>query len=143
MSRGSPEDGVAEPSSARLDVWLDVACLAKTRSQAQTACKSGKVTVNGDRGKPHRQVRQGDEIRISLPEGRQRIVLVQAIATTHIAKAKARELYEDRTPQPTPEEIAARRLQRLAAPPRREPGAGAPKKKERRQLRRIKEDDWP
>ena len=32
----------------RLDIWLDVACLFKTRSEAQKACKLGKVTVNGN-----------------------------------------------------------------------------------------------
>ena len=126
--------------SARLDVWLDVACLFKTRSQAQTACKKGRVEVNGDRVKPHRVVRPGDEIRISSPGGRERIVVVRQVLTTHVAKAAARELYEDRTPQPTPEQMELRRLQRLAAPPRRERGTGAPKKKERRQLRRIKEE---
>ena len=30
----------------RLDVWLDVACLFKTRSLARTACQGGKVEVN-------------------------------------------------------------------------------------------------
>ena len=46
---------------ARLDVWLDVACLFKTRSEAKRACESGKVVVNGDRAKPHRTIREGDE----------------------------------------------------------------------------------
>ncbi len=31
----------------RLDVWLDVACLFKTRSDAKRACEGGKVSVNG------------------------------------------------------------------------------------------------
>jgi len=29
----------------RLDVWLDVACLFKTRSEAKKACAGGKVDV--------------------------------------------------------------------------------------------------
>jgi len=122
----------------RLDVWLDVACLFKTRSQAQTACRNGRVKVNGHRGKPHRLVRPGDEIVIQLPGGRRRVVAVLEAAEQHVPKAQARELYEDRTPQPTPEEVELRRLQRLAAPPRREKGAGSPSKRERRQLRRLK-----
>jgi ribosome-associated heat shock protein Hsp15 len=128
------------PDAMRLDIWLDIACLCKTRSQAQTACKAGRVTVNGDRGTPHRMVRPGDEVRIGFPGGRTRIVAVRELAATSVSKARARELYEDRTPPPTPEEIEARRMQRLAQPPRRLPGAGAPKKKERRDLRRIKEE---
>jgi len=38
----------------RLDVWLDVACLYKTRSEAQRACNGGKVEVNDQRAKFHR-----------------------------------------------------------------------------------------
>lgn len=133
---------MSEPGDAlRLDIWLDVACLYKSRSQAQNACKQGRVEVNGDRGKPHRLVRAGDEIRLSLPGGRRRIVVVREIEPKHVSKARARELYEDLTPAPTPEEVELRRLQRLAAPPRRARGLGAPKKQERRQLRRLKEGE--
>ena len=127
-----------EPA-VRLDIWLDVACLFKTRSQAQRACKLGRVTVNGDRGKAHRHVRAGDEIRISTPGGRRWIIEVVEIESTNVPKSRARELYVDHSPPPTDEEIELRRMQRLAAPPRRLPGAGPPKKKERRQLRRAKE----
>ncbi len=130
-----PDDGV------RLDIWLDVACLFKTRSQAQAACRGGKVEVNGDRGKPHRLLQLGDEIRITTGGGHRRVVIVRELAATHVPKAEARELYEDRTPPPSPEEQELRRMQRLAAPPRRPRGAGAPSKKERRQIRRMKEGD--
>ena len=40
-------------AEVRLDVWLDVACLFKTRSEAQKACNGWKVDVNGHPGKPH------------------------------------------------------------------------------------------
>jgi ribosome-associated heat shock protein Hsp15 len=131
---------VTQLETVRLDVWLDVACLFKTRSQAQNACRLGRVTVNGDRGKAHRAVRPGDEIRISRPGvGGARILEVVAVADTHVPRAEARALYVDHTPQPTAEELELRRLQRLAAPPTRTPGTGAPKKKERRALRRAKE----
>ena len=125
--------------SVRLDIWLDVACVYRTRSQAQNACRLGRIEVNGHHGKPHRTVRVGDTIRISLPGGRRRTLEVVGLADTSIPKAQARELYVDHTPPPSAEEIELRRLQRLAAPPRRVPGAGAPKKKDRRELRRLKE----
>src|SRR5262245_10483289 len=54
----------------RLDVWLDVACLFKTRSEAQRACNGGKIEVNGQRARPNRQLRVGDELLISRPFGR-------------------------------------------------------------------------
>jgi ribosome-associated heat shock protein Hsp15 len=132
---------VSEDPGVRLDIWLDVACLFKSRSQAQGACKLGRVSVNGSRGKAHRLIRPGDEIRISLPGGRKRTVRVVELASTHVPRARARELYDDLTPPPTPEELELRRLQKLSAPPRRPRGAGAPKKKERRQLRRAKEGE--
>jgi ribosome-associated heat shock protein Hsp15 len=134
---------MTDSPSVRLDIWLDVACIYKTRSQAQTACKNGRVEVNGDNGKPHRAVRPGDEIRISLPGGRKRTIEVVAIESTNVSKARARELYIDHTPPPTAEEIELRKMQRLSMPPRRDRGAGAPKKRERRQLRRLKEGEEP
>jgi ribosome-associated heat shock protein Hsp15 len=122
----------------RLDQWLDIACLFKTRSEAQKACKGGKVDVNGQAAKPHREIRAGDEIEISRPLGRRQRVVVVAFAEQHIPKAQARELYTDLTPPPSPEEVEMRRMARLAQPFVRAAGAGAPDKRERRALRRLK-----
>lgn len=130
-----------DSESVRLDIWLDVACIFKSRSQAQAACKMGRVEVNGDSGKPHRAVRPGDTIRISLSGGRKRTIEVVELENTNVPKARARELYIDHTPPPTAEEIELRRMQRLSMPPRRSRGMGAPKKQERRRLRRLKEGE--
>ena len=97
-------------SSVRLDTWLDVACLYKTRSEAQKACKLGKIAINGSAAKPHRDVKVGDELVISRPMGRRQLVTVLGLAETHVARAEARLLYEDRTPKPTPQEIEIRRM---------------------------------
>ena len=131
------------PPSVRLDIWLDVACIFKTRSQAQSACKKGRVKVNGDHGKPHRAIRPGDEIRISITGGRTRILEVVKLESVSVPKALARELYIDHTPKPTAEEIELRKMQRLSMPTPRPRGAGAPKKGERRRLRRLKEGEEP
>jgi ribosome-associated heat shock protein Hsp15 len=121
----------------RLDVWLDIACLFRTRSEAQKACKMGRVAVNGQAAKPNREVRPGDEIVVSRP-GRKQTVFVRAMAERHIAKADARTLYEDRTPPPTPEEIEVRRMERLTrALSRARPVT--PDKRDRRRIRRMKE----
>ena len=50
-----PVENTSDP--VRLDIWLDVACLFKTRSEAQRACKGGKVEVNGQSAKPHREIK--------------------------------------------------------------------------------------
>jgi ribosome-associated heat shock protein Hsp15 len=121
----------------RLDQWLDVACLFKTRSEAQKACKGGKVDVNGQSAKPHREIKTGDEIVIGRPLGRRQRVVVQALTERHVPRAEARELYRDLTPPLTADEIEARRLARLARPFVR-PGP-APDKRERRALRKLKE----
>lgn len=99
--------------SVRLDVWLDVACLFKTRSEAQRECKVGRVMVNGVVAKAHREVRIGDELVISRPAGRKQLLVVRGLADQHIPRTEARGLYEDLTPPPTAEEIEARRLARL------------------------------
>jgi ribosome-associated heat shock protein Hsp15 len=126
--------------SVRLDIWLDVACLYRTRSEAQKACKIGRVDVNGQTAKPHREVRPGDEIVISRPLGRKQTVVVRGLADKHIAKAEARELYEDRTPPPSAEEIEMRRMARLARA-FTSPSRVAPDKRERRRIRRMKEGE--
>lgn len=120
----------------RLDTWLDVACLFKTRSEATKACKLNKVIVNGTAAKPHRALRAGDELEIHRPMGRKQLVTVLALADKHVARAEARLLYEDRTPKPTPEEIEIRRMECIyraaATPPTR------PQRDMRRTLRRLK-----
>jgi len=123
----------------RLDVWLDISCLFKTRSEAQKACKGGKVDVNGQAAKPHREIRAGDEIEITRRFGHRQKVVVKGLAEQNLPKAEARLLYEDLTPKPTQEEVEMRRLARMAAPFTRPASAGAPSRNERRTLRRMKE----
>ena len=123
----------------RLDVWLDVACVFRTRSEAQTACKSGKVDVNGQSAKPNRRMRVGDVVEIGRPFGRKQKLRIVGLADRHVARAEARKLYEDLTPPPTPEEVEARRIERMyraAVTP-----AHAPDKRQRRALRKMQGKD--
>jgi ribosome-associated heat shock protein Hsp15 len=131
-------DAIDDASGVRLDIWLDVACLFKTRSEAQKACRAGKVSVNGQPAKPNRRLRIADEIEIGRPLGRKQRVKVRGLADRHIAKAEARALYEDLTPPLTPEEIEAKRIERMyrAARPLR-----SPDKRQRRELRKMKGRD--
>lgn len=124
------------PVTVRLDIWLDVACLFRTRSEAQRACRNGQVAVNGAVAKPHREVKAGDALVIDRPLGRKQLVSILGVADRHVARAEARALYQDRTPPPTAEEVAMRRLERVfhatMAPKQR------PDKRERRLLRGLK-----
>ena len=128
------EEGAGE-AGERLDLWLDVACLFKTRSEAQRACRGGKVHVNGRAARPNRVVRAGDAIVITRGGGRRQTLIVLGTAERHVPKAEARLLYEDRTPPPTPEELEVRQFERAfraATPP------SAPDRRDRRLLRRLK-----
>jgi ribosome-associated heat shock protein Hsp15 len=121
----------------RVDAWLDVACLYKTRSEAKRGCESGKVEVNGDHAKPHRALREGDRIRINRGFGRYQDVVVRILIDQHVKKAEARALYDDVTPKPTPEEMEARRAERIFRAA--QAAAGTPDRNRRREIRRAKE----
>jgi ribosome-associated heat shock protein Hsp15 len=123
-------------ADVRLDVWLDVACLFKTRSEATKACKLNKVLVNGEAAKAGRLVKEDDELEIHRPMGRRQLVTVLGVTDEHLPKAVARTLYEDHSPKPTPEEIEMRRLERIyraASTPK-----ARPDRDQRRTLRRMK-----
>ena len=123
----------------RLDVWLDVSCLFKTRSEAKRACEGGKVDVNGDHARPNRFIREGDRVRISRGAGRFQDVIVRIILEQHVKKAEARALYDDVTPKPSPEEVEMRRAERAYRAAAT--AAGTPDRRKRRELRRMKEGD--
>ena len=128
---------IAGPPEAevRLDVWLDVACLFKTRSEAQKACKSGRIDVNGQPAKPNRLLHPGDDLLISRPFGRKQHLVVKGLADRHVSKADARLLYEDLTPKPSAEEIEMRRMERIFRA--QMTPLKAPDKRQRRALRRL------
>src|SRR4029079_10125163 len=122
----------------RLDVWLDVSCLFKTRSEAKRACEGGKVDINGQAAQPHRELQARDELEIPRPFGRRQKVIVREFAEKHVPRAEAKRLYEDVTPKPSPEEVELRRMARMASPFTRPSSLGSPDKRERRALRRLK-----
>jgi ribosome-associated heat shock protein Hsp15 len=121
----------------RIDAWLDVACLFKTRSEAKRGCESGHVDVNGERAKAHRELREGDRLRINRGFGRHQDIVVKVLIDQHVKKAEARVLYDDVTPKPTPEEVEQRRMERMYRAATQ--AAGTPDKRRRRELRRAKE----
>lgn len=120
----------------RLDKWLQVARMFKTRSQATAACTAGRVRVGGQAAKPHRRVEIGDEIEVEKGDWT-RILVVRVVRDKPVAKAEAAELYEDRSP-PRPEPDPLQRLMRRT-PAARDKGAGRPTKRDRREIDRLRE----
>ncbi len=127
-------DSAAE--RVRLDKWLWAARFFKTRALATEAIQGGKVHLNGARVKPARVVQTGDSLEIH--KGTECfVVVVEALAERRGSATVARTLYRE-----TDESILARDLrreqERLQAAGLSQP-AQRPDKKQRRQLRRLKE----
>ena len=116
--------------SVRVDKWLWAARVFKTRSLAADACDGGKVDVNDQAVKPAKLVRVGDSIKVTLAEGRRRILRVLALDDRRGSAQVAARLFEDHSPPPP--------RSRYAPPPYRPPGAGRPTKRERRTLDRLR-----
>ncbi len=117
--------------SVRLDKWLWAARVFKTRGLAADACDGGKVDVNAAAAKPAKTLRPGDAVRVTLPQGRHRLLKVVRLDDRRGSATVARALFDDLTPPEPPRT-------RLAPPPRREPGMGRPTKRERRDLDRLR-----
>ncbi len=122
---------VAEPlSSVRVDKWLWAARMFKTRSSASTACSAGHVKLDGESIKASKVLKPGDHIDVITPGGPRKLEVV-ALGERRGPAAFARTLYIDHTPAPPPRA-------EVAAVPERERGAGRPKKKELRELRKLR-----
>ncbi|MEB0040314.1 MULTISPECIES: S4 domain-containing protein [unclassified Pseudomonas] len=123
-----------EDDKVRLDKWLWAARFFKTRALAKAAIESGKVHWRGERCKPGKEPRLGDEyqIRAGFDE---RSVVVQALSAVRRGAPEAHALYTE-----TPESIVKR--ERAAA--LRKAGSlgittdGRPTKKQRRQLHQFR-----
>ena len=86
--RSIPERNV----DMRLDKYLKVSRLIKRRTVANDACDAGRVTVNGKPARASYEVKEGDELGITLGarEVRVRVVSVQET----VAKNDAALLYQ-------------------------------------------------
>jgi ribosome-associated heat shock protein Hsp15 len=128
---------VTDDSRIRIDKWLWAARFYKTRSLATDAVQGGKVELNGDRAKPAKEVKPGDEVRVRLGPY-EHVVIVRGIAPRRGSAREAQALFEE-----TPESKAER--ERLAEQLRMAPAAfvweekGRPTKKDRRQISRLRD----
>jgi ribosome-associated heat shock protein Hsp15 len=122
-----------KPSAVRLDKWLWAARVYKTRGLAATACREGRVEINGLKVKPSHEARPGELI-IARTDAMTRTVRVLALLDRRVGAALAKEFAEDLTP---PSEYEKRSELSLRTPLFRPPGAGRPTKKERRTLEKF------
>ena len=119
--------------SVRLDKWLQVARVFKTRSQATRACVLNRVRVNGQSAKAHRVLAIDDEVTVELGEW-ERVLVVKELQDRPLPKAEAARVYEDHSlPRPSPDPMERLARQGLV----RERGLGRPTKRDRRELERF------
>lgn len=135
MKQRQEEDfGVdASPGRQRIDKWLWAARFFKTRSLAAQAIEGGKVRVGGDRVKPARELKPGDEVQVRAGELEWNVT-VRAIAQRRGPASEAALLYAES------EASRARRLTLIAmrktGPQPIEPGR--PTKRDRRIMERFR-----
>ena len=118
----------------RIDKWLWAARFFKTRSLASQAVDGGRVRLNGERVKPAKEVKPGDELIVHIGE-LEWIVGVRHLSARRGPAEEARRLYEER------EDSRARRQAIIDARKfEPEPGfglRGRPTKRDRRMLRKL------
>ncbi|HEY2354682.1 MAG TPA: RNA-binding S4 domain-containing protein [Gaiellaceae bacterium] len=119
------------PSKCRIDKWLWAARFAKTRSAATELVLAGHVKLGGERVKPARDVRPGDELEIRVGPTR-RTVVVAALADRRGSATVAATLYSE-TPE-SREERERLALERRAARPLGSDLGARPTKQDRRRL---------
>jgi ribosome-associated heat shock protein Hsp15 len=120
----------------RLDKWLWAARFFKTRSLAAEAIGGGKVSVNGDRVKPPKAVKIGDEVRVQIGQF-QHIVIVRDLSERRGPASVAQTLYEETDDSRAARAKLAEQLKMAPAPLVYEE-KGRPTKRDRREISRFR-----
>lgn len=121
----------------RIDKWLWATRFFKTRGLAREAVEGGRVLLAGERIKPSRQVRLGDEIRVRGPE-HERAVIVRGLSAQRGPAPVAQALYEE-TAESVRARVEAQARRALAAEPAAAIEHGRPTKRDRRRIERLRE----
>ena len=114
----------------RVDRWLWAVRIYKSRSASTDACRGGHVRVNRAPAKPDALVRVGDKV-TARADGRERILEVVRIIDKRVGAPVAAACLIDHSPPSPPREVSAPVFAR-------DPAAGRPTKKDRRDLDRLR-----
>lgn len=77
----------------RIDKWLKVARIFKSRNEAVEAIEAGHVKLNGERTKPAKNVKVGDVLTVKKGQKYSEIK-IKEITTKSLSNKLAKELYE-------------------------------------------------
>lgn len=129
-----------EGARIRVDKWLWHARFFKSRGLAAELASGGRLRINAEKcAKPAQSVRPGDVL--TFPQGgRIRVIRIEAIGSRRGPAPEAQRLYTDLAPLETTEPSAPAPAA-PAAPAEREPGAGRPTKRDRREIQRLRQFD--
>lgn len=116
--------------TARLDKWLWAARIFKTRSLAASACKNGRVTIDGANAKPSRTIKAGEVINVRKPPVTYSYKVLACLEQRVGAKLIP-QVYENVT---DPKQYEILEMSRISGFVDRARGTGRPTKKDRRQL---------
>ncbi|MGQ9852870.1 MAG: RNA-binding S4 domain-containing protein, partial [Candidatus Oleimicrobiaceae bacterium] len=107
QTREQPQE-MEGSGSVRLDKWLKVARIFKTRAQAARSCEEGRVKVNGQAAKPAKMIRAGDCLTVKHKH-LYRTFTVLKVTDKGLSAEKAKELYREHQPElsPEPQELLA------------------------------------
>lgn len=124
----------------RVDKWLWSVRIFKSRTLATSACKSGKVKIDGLSVKPSYSLERGEILQVRKNGFDMRYKVVDLLQK-RVGAPIAQKCYEDLTPE---EELNKYNdwFVGKAAPERRDKGAGRPTKKERRKIEKFKRDRY-
>ena len=125
----------AQQDKVRLDKWLWAARFYKTRALAKEAIEGGKVHCRGERCKPSKEPKVGDELVIRAGYDERTVVVVQLSAVRRGAP-QAQLLYRETEGSFVARENAAalRKVGALGIQT-----DGRPTKKQRRQIHQFKD----
>ncbi|QQE88386.1 ribosome-associated heat shock protein Hsp15 [Azotobacter chroococcum] len=125
-----------DDEKVRLDKWLWAARFYKTRALAKEAIEGGKVHCRGERCKPSKEPKIGEELTIRTGFD-ERTVVIRALSAVRRGAPEAQLLYEETAEsQARREEAAAlRKAGALGLETARRPS-----KKQRRQLFQFRQD---
>jgi ribosome-associated heat shock protein Hsp15 len=125
-------------SSVRIDKWLWAARFFKTRSGAQQAIEGGKVKLNGERTKPAKDLKPGDELAIHIGAYEWTVKVAQLSAQRGPATV-ARTLYEESEESREKRSLEVEKRRRFHEPASAR--KGRPTKRDRRDLERFQDKD--
>lgn len=124
------------PLNIRIDKWLWMVRLFKTRSMATDACNAGKVKMNEARVKPSKEVKTEEIYHVKIGD-LNKIVQVIATPKSRVGAPLVSQFFTDLTPQEEYERVKAAR----STFEYRQHGDGRPTKRERRQIEYLKKMD--